>query len=38
MSDRGVARAFLDGEIEALEPFDFVAVGPAGRAARSSSR
>ena len=31
MSDRAVARAFLEGEIERLEPFDFVAFGPAGR-------
>jgi hypothetical protein len=31
VSDRAVARAFLEGEIERLEPFDFVAFGPAGR-------
>jgi hypothetical protein len=30
MSDPAAARVFLQSEIEALEPFDFVAVGPAG--------
>jgi hypothetical protein len=31
MADPAAARAFLLGEIEALEPHDFVAVGPAGQ-------
>ncbi|MEN8184714.1 MAG: hypothetical protein ABFS46_19510, partial [Myxococcota bacterium] len=32
MTDPAAAHSFLLGEIEALEPFDFVAVVPAGRA------
>lgn len=31
MTNPDAARAFLRGEIEALEPFDFVAAGPAGK-------
>jgi len=31
MADSKSAREFLQGEVEALEAFDFVAVGPAGR-------
>lgn len=31
MTDHGVARAFLEAEVERLAPFDFVAFGPAGK-------
>ncbi len=31
MTDPATARTFLIGEVDALEPLDFVAVGPAGR-------
>lgn len=31
MTDPAAARAFLEGEVEALEPFGFLAVAPAGR-------
>jgi hypothetical protein len=30
MTESAVVRAFLEGEIERLEPFDFVVIGPAG--------
>ena len=31
MADPAAARAFFQSEVESLEPFDFVALGPAGR-------
>jgi hypothetical protein len=34
MTDPAAARSYLQGEVEALEPFAFVAVGPAGKPLR----
>ena len=31
MTDFAVARSFLQAEVEALAPFDFVAISPAGK-------
>jgi hypothetical protein len=31
VTDHRVARAFLESEVERLEPFDFIALGPAGK-------